>query len=307
MDDITPAVEPAAEISFDSPELLEAISKASETIETDEPAKAEEPETPEVPPIEPAKDDKPSGDLGDIDPKTLADLREGKIIPKYRLDEVSARAKQYEAFGTPEEIAQKLQELSNRSTFTQPKSEPTPEQLSKEDLEDREHLHKVYPELKKIPDVLKELSDLKAERETERKAAQEREAADWKAHENKGYEKIKSLAKEAGLDIDNQPLMRTLNSMIPQLLEENKDLHYKFAVERNVEVLKDIFDEYKSMFSGVQRKAAADLITAKKREGNLPKAPVKGGAPDAPPAAKKPTTLEEATRMSMAYLEAHGL
>ena len=227
----------------------------------------------------------------EIDEKTKADIKEGKIIPKHRFDEINLRMKGYESFGTPEELKGKLARLEE---FLKKPDEPlkTPEQkieeLNDEDKEVQKYLFtKVAPELRDLPEILKMVRDMQAERKVEReelekqvKAERETERMELQKHNTKALDLIKGMAKEAGLNVDDETNMAIISNTIADMVHMNKDMTQKYYGEKNLEILKEVFKDFqKRFFSGVQRKVASDILKDKKSQSSLPKPPVDGGSP----------------------------
>ena len=272
--------------------LSQATDKSFEKLSAEEKTVPPEAQPPASPAIEAGKGDKSSG-KGELDEKTLTDIKEGKLIPKHRFDEVSAKVKLYESFGTPEEIEEKIKAaLSQPPKLVKPTSE---DQLNEEDKQMKDYLEKIHPELKKLPQLLQQMVDMMKISEQERTVSLTQKKAEWDKNTEKGTDAIKKMAKDAGLDSENEELMEDVVDAVVRRLHKDKTLSDKFYLERDIEVLKPIFDQYfKNVFSETRRKAASDLLADKRREKNLNRAPVKG-TPPPEPAEKEPQTLEEAS------------
>lgn len=268
-------------------EVAEALGKeAPAAVSTPDPAAA----------LDKAGDDTPGEHKdGEIDEKVLADIKAGTLIPKHRFDEhltkfeelsqrseltakelaqLNEKVKLYQSFGSPEELKAKLEAIAK-------KAEAPGVELTEEERELREHLlGKVTPELKDVSEVKKMLNELIAEKRQEKEQANKVFEAELKTHNLKAIEKIKDLAKEMGLPVEDKTNLKVLANGIADLIEDNPEWVDAYYKRRDLSILKEVVENYQQrFFSGIQRKAAADIVKGKKAQEALPKAPIGGGTP----------------------------
>lgn len=273
----------------DSQAISEATDRAFEKLSADA-----ETQKADAKPVE-AKSDVKDGDDKPVITNESNDKKADIMIPKHRFDEVNAKAKAYESFGTPEELQEKLaklQELTKPKPSTEVKTaEQRIEDLNDEDKEVQKYLGKIAPEINQLPEVIKMVKEMQAERKAEREylekqvqAEKEQERAVLAKHNEKAMEVIKDLAKSAGLNVEDEVNMKLVANMIADMVHADKELTNKYYGEKNLDILKDVFKDFqKRFFSGVQRKAAAEILGGKKQQNNLPKPPVDGGSPQKTP------------------------
>lgn len=285
-----PVEVPAVGPDFNPPGLDDALDK----INFPGPAEPEKPAEPEeVKPEAPkpdAGDDEKIAWLKGLDEQTLRDYREGKAIPKHRFDEVLQRMKIYESFGTPEELISKLKAVSA------PPSQKADEPLSDEDKAFQAYVLKAFPEMKDMPQTFQEMKQFMQEFKKSREENQARDAESRNTLIKSGEGKIKALCEAQGLPIDDGNFRLHIGNITDLLhSDKNKELADRFYNQRDVEVLKTVFDDYyKRFFSGFQRKAKSEILKDKDNLAKLPRAPVKGGAAPLEPGVKKPKTFDEA-------------
>lgn len=268
-----------------TPTFSEVSDKAFDKMNA--PEKTEETPEPTPAPVKPVTDK----DEGEIDEQTKADLKDGKIIPKHRFDEVLRKMSAYESFGTPEEVAQKLKAIVEKAQET-PKPE-TPAEQSAEDKETREYLLQVAPELAKLPELMKTLEALMKDQKEARESVEAQQSEKHLKIIKSGTEQIKSLATKAGINVKTEKALNMVSVGVTHVLNNDPKLRERFYVDGDVTAVDDAFKDYfETTFPGVQRKAASDILKGKNHQNNLPKAPVTGGAPEETPA--KPKTLAEA-------------
>jgi hypothetical protein len=277
------------EVAVEEAQSFEDVSdKAFDRLNAPEDPKAEdapEMETPESPAPDKVIDDKDNGD-GELDPKTLADLKEGKILPKHRFDEVAQRMKAYESFGTPEQLQAALAKLAELEKMPPTEKKEAIDELSDDDKEIRDNLLRLFPQLKEI-DKIKGTNEQLIAREQEQAQARE------KALFDSGTNKIKELCEKNGLDCSSERRLKVHIGGVTDFLHANPELADKFYRQGDVSVIQSAFDEYfKEVFSGFQRKAKVEILNDKDNQKKLPKAPIKSGAP--PVDQKKPLTKEQA-------------
>lgn len=263
-------------------------------VKTGEPVKPAEKktETPAPPPSDKDVNDKDAWMKG-LDEKTLTDLKDGKLIPKHRFDEVLERTKAYETLGTPEDIQRRMTDLSKKIEDTPKGKEP---ELTAEEKETQAFISKLFPQLQTYSEMQKQLEDMKAQLANSQKTFREKEeletAQRQKQHQellSQGREKIKSFAKELGLNENDPQILDELEGDITGRLHRDEKLRVKFYEDGDVQVLDEVFKGYKSrFFSGVQRKTEADILKGKASQNKSPKPPIQGG-----PAAHKEKSVEE--------------
>jgi hypothetical protein len=279
----------------DSEILAEAGDAAFERLNPNG-VEPEEPETPEKPAEgdEPKPTPAPSDKGGDdkdawmkgLDERTLADLKDGKLIPKHRFDEVLERTKAYESLGTPDDIQRRMQDLSKKIDET-PKGE-TPE-FTPEEKETQEAILKLFPQLKNYGDLQKHVEKLEAQLQESQKSFQERERIEIEKREaehqslvTQGREKIKTFARELGLNENDPDTLEELVDDITGRLHRNEKASKQFYLHGELAVLDEVFKSYKSrFFSGVQRRTEAEILKSKTNQNRLPKPPL-SGSPSSP-------------------------
>jgi len=253
------------------------------------PEKAEEKNISPVADKEPAKsaDDSGMGDkhpnqLEGIDEQTLKDIREGKIIPKYRFDEVSKKQEElasmlesYKTFGTPEQLKEIMAAMATLKNDKGSLPENPTTELDDDDKAMQAAILKLFPQLKSLGQD-KTVEELKAQFGQVQKFVQAQQAEAKQQYDSfigKASETIKGFAKEAGLNVDDAKNVNLLETVISQMIEAEPELAEQFYGKRDISVLKKVFDDYSSRFlSGVQRKVASDIIGDKKKMEKLPKA-----------------------------------
>lgn len=249
-----------------------------------EPAPGKEAPKPDdivVPPIE-----KVEGKEGELDAKTLQDIREGKLIPKHRMDEVSEKIRRFEAFGTPEQIEAKLKAIAPAAPVAPAPAAKTPDPLSAEDQEIKEMNLKLHPELKEFPAILERLNAIeKANREqaeafkAQQAAVEAERTKERDAYFDKAIDEAKTLAKNVGLNVDDETNVNIIMRAVMEILHANKELDNRFYEKRDLTAIGEAFKEYEKRFiSGFRRQQAADVLSGKRKEATLPKAPAKGGS-----------------------------
>lgn len=262
----------------------EAFKKVSEDVilGKDEKPAVVEPAKPAVQPDDQDGNEKPANE--GLDEQTLKDLKEGKIFPKHRFDEVAQRMKAYEAFGSPEELAKKLAAIA-------PELKKPENEMTAEDKAARDYFLKLFPEFKKFENFEKFQQEMTARQEQEWKAGEERHTS----LVSKGTDEIKKLATEAGLNVASERAVNLLIGGVTQVLHGNDELAKKFYRDGDITVLKTAFDDYfKEQFSGFQRAAKAKVLQDGKIANRLPKAPTKSGAAPADQPDAAPKSFEEA-------------
>lgn len=291
-------VSDAQMISDAGDRALEAIDKANETPAPAEPTKAAEPDNSPAKPEDQGQNDKLPDWLKGMDEKAQADIRDGKLIPKHRMDEVLTRSKAYEAFGSPEELQAKLTQLAQLTAKNPPAAAPKSDkaaELTDEDKQMKEYLlSKIAPELSQLPDIIKKFEEMAKSVNEQKSAAEAQQKAAWDENVKAGDTFIRKLAQEAGLPIATERGWELIRNGVLDCLHADDATADKFYKGRDTSVLKAAFDDYqKVMFSGIQRKAAADLLKDKKSQADLPKPPAKGPGPTELPD-KPAETLSEA-------------
>ena len=284
------------EEEIQEPTLDEASDKALKKLNS-EPEQKPEPIVKDESPKPSDKDgsDKPVEKEPEFDEKTLADLRDGKIIPKHRLDEVSQRLKGYESLGTPEELQAKLAEIAKAKPEVLEKDKPKPDSdLSQEDKETRDYLHKLFPFLKDAPKLEETLRGLMTDKE-ERKAAEERQTEErWNKNVDAGMDRIKTLATEKNIDVSTPIKFNLVCRGVTGVLNQDQKLHDRFYKDGDLNAVKEAFDIFdKEFISGVQRGERSKILSDKKLQEKLPKAPLKGGHEDEKPKDPSKMTLDE--------------
>lgn len=256
-----------------------------------EPSKAAELKEPEPQPTDKVPGDKGNGKGPELDEKTLSDMKEGKLIPKWRMDEILERLRAYESFGAPEELRARIENLSKA---TEPKAREPAAELSDEEKETRDFIYKIAPELKESSELKKVLSELsesvKQMREDRKKEAERLEKIESKSledHNSKASDMIRNLAKESGYDIklDDASNLKLIVNAVADIIHSDPGLMDKYYNARDLSVVKIAFDEFaKRMFSGVQRKAKQEILQDKKKQEQVLSPPSKqgGAAPTAP-------------------------
>lgn len=265
--------------------------KKAEVVESSEPKEPAKSEPPIVPPIDSGEAEKLAW-MKSLDEKTLRDFREGKHVPKYRLDEVLSRVKLYESLGTPEELTTRLK-VPPAALPAKTAEEPTGD-LNDDDKAFQAYVLKMFPFLKDMPKTQEEFSKLSTEFQKTRESEHAARVADRNALIESAENKIKSLCEAEGLAVDGKNLKLHIGAITDILHdEENKAISDKFYNDRNVDVLAEVFKDYfNRFFSGFQRKAKVDLLKSKDNQEKLPKAQVKGGAAEVE--VKKPLSKEAA-------------
>ena len=271
-----------AEPEASSSEILDAAGDAAlERLNKEEDPAPAEAEKPAATPTEQGDDDIVAWVKG-LDKQTLADLKEAKLIPKHRFDEVNQGYERYKSFGTPEELAAKLAEIQKKPGEPEKSTtEASATELTAEEKEAHALLLKLFPHLKDLPDTTKQMRDFMQQNETRVKEEKERQDREQTAYVGKAVETIKALAKEAGLNVENKKSLDLICNGVTTLLHQNEELSRQFYRDRNPEVLKEVFKDYHNLqFSGYQRKLDAASLKDKNNQRKLPKAPAPGGAPE---------------------------
>lgn len=298
--------------------LEEAGEKAFEAMNADAPK--ETPEAPGKPAEEPKLSEpapEPSDKGGDdklawlngLDEKTLNDLKEGKLIPHHRFNEVLEQKKAYEALGTPDEVQKKLADLGKKIEETPKGKIPD---LTDEEKETQAFMLKLFPQLKSHSDLVKSVENLTHQLEAQKKAFETIEKAESEARDKvhqetvaRAGERVKGYAEELGLDAKNQKILDRLSRQIAAELHADEEAAHKFYTEGDLTVLDKIFQDYKKdFFSGVQRKTEAKILQDKKNQTKLSKPPLPG-APSTPK--DKPISEMTLAEVNDRAVEALGL
>lgn len=289
------AATPAPEETFESAadKIFDRMNGTTEPEEKAAPEPDPVPEPVEQPPIEKAEG------LTDEDKQILADVRGGKVIPKHRLDEVLQKLKDYESFGTPEELRAKLTQPPAK-----PELKPEETQLSDEDKEAQAYFLKLHPELKNLPNFMEKFDKFMEQQGNRDRVEKEREDKATEELFESGKAKIKELCTAAGLDVSTPLKLQAHVGSVTDYLRENKELSKQFYEGKKVDVLKTVFDQYfNEVFGGFQRKQKSEALQTIDSRARLHKAPPKGGAP--PAEAIKPLTKEQALdKMGDAWIKA---
>lgn len=297
---------PTPEIEAERPSLKDIGRKVAERMnepapkpdapKTEEPVKAAEPgEKTDKPPVESPDLSKFSKEflelLAKSDQKLVEDALKGHVIPKHRFDEVNGRFRAYESLGTPEELRAMVEKIKNPPPPPEPETPPI--ELSDEQKSMRDEMLKLFPHLKGdnpgLKSVSEEVQKLKTEREQEKKAVQERERVEnerqekeWNAHREKAEKEVNRLIlDEKKWNPENKVVLNSLSGSVFEAVNEDKALAERLYIQKDLTVLKEVFDNLKNaLFSGVERATNAKILSDKQKQVDaLPKAPIKGGPP----------------------------
>lgn len=264
---------------------------------------AEAPAKPEPTPDDKSGNDKPAGTEG-LDEQTLKDIREGKLIPKYRFDELSERVKAFESFGTPEQLREMMAKVQELEKLPREEKNEAVDELSEDEKEIRKAMLKMFPFLKDIPKTQEELNRLKGDYEQRTQREIERAKAREDMLFKSGENKIKELCEKNGLDCSDEQILKTHIGSVTEFLNRDRELSDRFYNGGDVDALQTAFDKYfKAVFSGFQRKAKAEILNDKDNRVRLPKAPAKGGTPPSEPK-KKQSSSEAMDMMAEAFISA---
>lgn len=209
-------------------------------------------------------------DLSQFDEQSLRDLKEGKIIPKYRFDQINEKLKLYENLGDPATIAKaiaawnQMQGYINSGKQSQSDSSQS---LSEEDKQVIEYMRKLYPGLDKLNDLESLIERMRYQEEVRLERYLETARA-----------KLSELA-EKELGIKNKDSVAFIEEMINRAIMMNPEEHKKFvegdigAVERAFQIVK------KSLVEPLKTSAVANFSKDKGKLKMLPKGPGQGGIP----------------------------
>lgn len=275
----------------DSQVLQEAGNEAFAALEAKETAALEVPAKPEeTPAADPAKPEPTTTDKGEddkfawmkgLDEKQLDDIRTGKLVPHARFNEVLERSKAYESLGTPEDVSQKLADLSKKIEATPKGEEP---ELTEEEKETQAVISKLFPQLKTFNDMQAKIDGLSKQLEASQKAQElieKQEVAERKKFHDgitaKGREKIREYATKLGWDANDKATLDELEGDITGRLHMDKAKADKFYVDGDVTVLDQVFESYqKKVFSGASRETEAKILKGKLKQEKLLKPPLSG-------------------------------
>lgn len=274
MDDLTQRL--VAEAQEGGEELQAEVSpKAEETEEevVEESAEAEAEETDAE--ASDKADDKTEAKEEEfkIDEKTLSDLREQKIIPKHRFDEVLEELRQYKSFGSPDDLRKKMTQAVKET-----KDEGEPKTLTDKDKAVVDYMMKLFPQMKNLDDVLKTIEAVKAEKVYE---TNNHLTAAQNAIRDYGIKELGFPANSAGLKL----LIEDMASII----HSNPEWNQRFYARRDMTVLDEAKKEFDKIYlSTIRRIGAAKAVQAKKQTASLPKSMGKGTAGTGSSQAPKP-------------------
>ena len=193
----------------------------------------------------------PAGNEDKLDPKIIAELKEGKIIPHSRFNEVLQELKQYKTLGSLEDIKNKIEGALTKGDGN----------LTDEDRKVRDYiLDKIAPELKT---VLRESQ------------------MGYESFKNKALKKIDDFStKEIGLDPKNVKALSVTQHTIAEIIKSTPEYARRFYEERDPSVIEDAIKEYKDTFlAGVKRTNTAEILESKKKTNMIPKPLGKGMIP----------------------------
>lgn len=221
-------------------------------------------------------------------------------IPKHRFDEVSKKHQEvnqklqeslteldgYRSFGTPEQIrtaVAALQRLIDEKNNipAQPAQELSPEDRAFKDMMERIYgpgFGQNKPD-ESVASLKQQLDDLSVfVNESKATKAEERKSLIKGATES-----IKALAKEKELSVDNADTMLDLEGSIANIINRTPELAQRFYKQRDLTVVKQVFDDYYNrFFSGIRRSAISSVVNGKRVTEKLPKPVIPGGTPHAP-------------------------
>lgn len=275
--------------------LSEAAESAHNRIaaspDPDASAKQPEPETsPENPtpgPADKGGSDNSSGDewWKTLDPKTVEDLKAGRVIPNHRLsetaqerDSLKQEIDKLKNGGSSEALIQERDSLVQKVKDLEAKlSAPNAESMSEDDKQSRDWLQKLLPELKDVSTV-KELNEaVKQIKEVLGGYTKEREDAANASYATFVDSSIKTFDSEAQrMGVADA---KRLGHIFNAIAKSDPALKAKFD-SQDQSVWKEVAEIFEKDFaSGFRRDTAADLLKNKQQQEKLPKPPAKGGAP----------------------------
>jgi len=220
---------------------------------------------------------------GKLDAKTIQDLRDGKIIPKHRLDEVSKGSKAYETLGTPEEISKalaRLKDLETKLSNASPADPAKKPELTDEEKEFQNYLDKLYPERNELKEQIKNLQEKLKVHDQDRTKRLEGEKTKWEERNKRAEQSVDKLAKEFGLPVDKEIHARHVRGAVFEIINADPELSKRFYDEGDLGTIQEAFDRHKEIYSGVQRQVRAQILGDKTKQDGLPKRAVERGTPD---------------------------
>ena len=139
----------------------------------------------------------------------------------------------------------------------------------------------------------------------QRGAIESQQKQAWDENVKNGENFIRKIATEANLPVETDQAFNLVKNGVLDVLHANEEDARKFYYGKDTTVLQKAFDDFKKiMFSGAQRKAAADLLKDKESQDQLPKPPAKGGSVQTEPPEKPAKDLDEAGDRAWETLQA---
>ena len=251
--------------------------------------------SPEVEPtgVDDATGAKPDKELEGL-PLHLHPRGKELVAEKNRAKQTAA---QYEGFGTPTELAQKLARadmLEDLVAADEKKPEPkTAEERTEAQKAEwaRRELEKLLPELKEFNELKNKLGAAEAMIELQKSAI-----------EDEAMETTEELAEELGMDSG------ALATMLIPVIKTDKKLLRQYNTGKSEAAVRGALKVLQAKFGGKSdiKERADALKQADLASHKLPKTHTPGGKPEATAELKKPTTWKEADARANARLEKAG-
>lgn len=226
---------------------------------------------PDEPKSDPDEDggETPGGQNGtqpkELDEQTLKDIREGKIFPKHRFDEVSQQLQRYKALGSPEELAKTLAAINAKEAGKNGK----PGAATETDKQVRDYILNVAPELKKVLDYLPEIEQ----------GREERNLATQSVIDATTKEIGEFATKEMGIDAKDQAQINMVHNLAAQIIKNDPELERRFYRLHDRTVIAEVKTQLNKFLSGIRRAEKAAIVGDKKITAKLPKPVGAGGIP----------------------------
>lgn len=202
-----------------------------------------------------------------LDEKTLKDVREGKLIPHSRFNQVLQELQAYKAFGSPEDLRKSLERVQ-AAKAEGPKAE---EELSDKDKEVKAYIEKMFPQFKKFSEVESEIERIRTER-----------AQSTNTFIENVEKKVDEYAtKELGIDTKNPLYTKIMRNIVADIIHENPEYKRRFYEGKDMGVVEDAKAELNKFLSGIRRQTKASIFGDKTKTAKLPKPIGKGGIPPA--------------------------
>lgn len=216
------------------------------------------------------KEEPSNADDFKLDEKTVADIRDNKLIPKHRMDEILEQLNAYKSFGSPEDLRRKMAGAIKETSAKPGKTD----ELTDEDKRVEAYLMK-FPKFREMFEKADKFGSFVEQRETQEKAA-------WEGYMKKVEGNVAEFAtKELGISSKNSTQMTLIQNTIADIIHASPELSKRFYTEKDLSVLDEAKKQYNDLFSGVRRATKAEIFKDKKQTSQLPKPTGKGGIPPA--------------------------